>query len=362
MKFDYTLTLASPYHSPPVSGPPMVVTDEGKVVGKAGNPKGLPLTLTYKEPKLLTSLGKTIYFPVIRSLQLVKQFRNMINRDVISSLKARGLTIAKPTTYAGMDVGAASGKPTQLSVTFDQLFQTTDQPIAVFGGGSYSLKSLAAVSDANVLHESLIQDGLVVVPQHFDRSLAIDIEPYQLTFPIPITRRDPIIDFQTQDQLEHLQVIDNYKKAIDDWQTNVTKSRALRKAHKDSKDKEDKINKGKTKAAAKEKDNDDGKKKDLRNMVAAELVLPGISLGANITLPDSIGLAVKGAMISAMDELCREGMIIGGRTSRNCGKMNIQASVDGVLLDIQNYMEEVEAYSQWLETVTPELLAEFYEA
>lgn len=338
MIIDLTLQLTSSYHSPPISGQALVVTNEGRIATKASGAKGSPLTATYKEPKFIPATGEIQYFPVIRSLQLIKQIRNIVNRNIIHSLKARGLSIAKPSTCAGMDVGAASGKPAQMDATLDQTVQAMEEPIALFGGGSFCLPSILTASDANVLHEVLIEEGLVTVPAHFDRSLALNLEHYQLTFTVPITRQDPINDICHPEQMDNLKVLENYKEQIEAWQKAVKSAQASRK----------------------EATNE--KKIDLNNMVAIEAVVPGVTFSARLSIPDQAGAAVKGAVISTVAELCSNGMTVGGRTSRGSGRIAVQASVDGAVLDVENYYAEVDSYSRWLEQVAPATLAAFFEA
>jgi CRISPR type IV-associated protein Csf2 len=338
MNIDLTLTLSTPYHSAPISGPAMIVNNEGRIMAKTGHETGSPLTSTYKEPKYLASQNAIKSFPVIRSLQLVKQFRNAINRDVIESLKSRGLTIAKASTYAGMEVGAASGKPTGMNATLDQSIQALKEPIALLGGGSLCLPSTLKVSDANLLHESLVNEGLAKVPASYDISQLVTAEPYQLTYAVPVTRQDPINQLSVKNGLDQISVIEEYKSQILEWQSNVTQQRSSRAADSDV------------------------KKADLNNLVALEVVMAGLSFSAQLSVPDSAGDAVKGAVLSAVSEMCNQGMTIGGRSSRGFGQVQIQASVDGKVLDLDLHAAEIESYSNWLEHVTPATLAEFYEA
>lgn len=338
MIIDLTLTLTSPYHSPPVAGPSLIVTDEGRITHKSPSVTGSPLSGTYKEPKHLASRNEVSYFPVIRSLQIVKQFRNALNKDIIESLKSRNLTIAKASTYAGMDVGAASGTPTGMNATLDQSVRALKEPIALLGGGSLCLPSTLSVSDANLLHQSLSEEGLVNVPPNFSHSELPSAEPYQLTFAAPVTRQDPINQLSVKDGLDRISVVENYKTQVLEWQAGISKLRVDRAA-------DEKV-----------------KKSDLNNLVAIEAVMPGLSFSAQLALPESAGSAVKGAVISIVSEMCSQGLMIGGRTSRGYGKMAVNAYVDGVLLDINSYSEDVDSYSEWLENITPTLLAEFYEA
>jgi hypothetical protein len=97
-------------------------------------------------------------------------------------------------------------------------------------------------------------------------------------------------------------------------------------------------------------------------MVAYEAVLPGITFTSELTIPENAGGAVKGAVISILNDMIENGITIGGRTSRGNGKMAVQASVDGDLLELDKYMLDIEAYSEWLEQVTPNDLATFFEA
>lgn len=338
MKIDLTLTLTTPYHSAPISGQAMVVNNDGKIIPKTGPVEGSPLTATYKEPKYLASQNTIKYFPVIRSLQLVKQFRRAINRDVIESLKSRGLTIAKASTYAGMEVGAASGKPTGMNPTLDQSVQALNEPIALLGGGSFCLPSTLKVSDANLLHEALVNEGIAKVPPTYDASQLVTAETYQLTYAVPVTRQDPINKLSVTDGLDGISVIEEYKSQVLEWQSNVTQQRSDRAA------------------------DGDVKKADLNNLVAVEVVMAGLSFSAQLSLPESAGTAVKGAVLSAVSEMCAQGMTIGGRSSRGLGQIDVQASVDGAVLDLDLYQAEVESYSDWLERITPASLAEFYEA
>lgn len=338
MKIKLSLLLTTPYHSAPISSQPLVVTDEGRIAPKNGGAKGSPLTPTYKEPKYIAAMGLVEYFPVVRSLQICKQLRTRLNKDIIQSFKARGLSIAKASTYAGMEVGAASGKPAQMSATLDQSVQALYTPIALFGGGSFSLPSTIQVSDANVFHESLSSEGLNVIPEHIDPAFALSIEPYSLTFAAPITRQDPVSDIKDASHLSNLEVIENHKEQITAWQSAVQNAQSSRKA------------------------NAEEKKSDLRNMVAYEAVLPGITFTSELTIHENAGSAVKGAVISILNDMIENGITIGGRTSRGNGKMAVQASVDGDLLELDKYMLDIEAYSEWLEQVTPNDLAAFFEA
>ena len=338
MNIDLTLTLSTPYHSAPISGQSMIVTNEGKIMPKTGPVDGSPLTTTYKEPKYLASQNTIKYFPVIRSLQLVKQFRRAINRDIIESLKSRGLTITKASTYAGMEVGAASGKPTGMNPTLDQSIMALSEPIALLGGGSFCLPSTLKVSDANLLHEALVNEGLTKVPPTYDASQLVTAETHQLTYAIPVTRQDPINKLSAKEGLDRISVIDEYRDQILEWQSTVTQQRSDRAADSDV------------------------KKSDLNNLVAVEVVMAGLSFSAQLSLPDSAGTAVKGAVLSAVSEMCSQGMTVGGRSSRGFGQIHVQASVDGTVLDLDSHVAEVESYSDWLENITPATLAEFYEA
>lgn len=338
MKIDITLQLVSGYHSAPISSQDLVVTDEGRIAPKASGAKGSPLTPTYKEPKYIESLGEMHHFPVIRSLQVTKEFRKIWVNEIMKALNNRGLTLGNASTYAGLVVGAASGKPAQMNATFDQIIKAQNEPIALFGGGSFSLPSLVKFDDANVYHELLVAESLAVTPAHTDTSTTLNIEPYKLSFAVPITRQDPINDITNIEQMSNLSVIENHKEQIKIWQEGVSSSQNKRKA------------------------NAEEKKSDLRNMVAFEAVIPGVTFTSTITLADQTGLAVKGAVLNALQSFIENGITIGGRISRGYGKMSVQASVDGALFEIDNFMSELDAYSDWLDNVTPSDLADFYEA
>lgn len=340
MKIDLTFHLVSPYHSAPISGREMVVNDNGKITpkGLAGDGGASPLTATYKEPKYLSNIGESIDFPVIRSLQFCKQIRNALNADIINSLKDQSISIKKASTYAGMTVGAASGSPSGMSATLDQTVKAVEEPIALLGGGTFCLSSTLSVSDINLYHDLLVAESLVAIPPHIDQSKKCGIDPRYLTYPIPITRNDPISQINKPDQINELSIIDNYQDQIKEWQEHVEVSQTGRKADKAI------------------------KKKDLRNIVAFEAVIPGVIFCGQLELPKSAGLATKGALISIVSDFVTDGLTLGGRSSRGCGQFTVQASVDGKLLDISDYEEAIDSYSEWLTQVTPELLSEFYEA
>jgi len=340
MKIKLSLTTLSPYHSAPVSGGAFVVTDEGRIVKKSGGAAGSPLTRTYQEPHYLASTGETVQFPVIRSLQISKALRNITTRNIYNSLQDRNLRLAKISTYAGMEVGAASGKPAQMTPTLEQVSRSLHTPIALFGGGSYSLKSTLAIGDGVLLHEQLVENELVSRPDHVETSKISNSESYQLTYPVPITRNDPV-DKVSFEGAADLNAVEDYQQQVSEWQGTVTEAQTKRKA--DSAE----------------------KKTDLNNLVACEAVVRGVVFVSELSLPDNTGLATKGAVINALLEATRDGLCIGGRISRGMGKLKLTASIDGEILNdqtaVSNFESELNEYSNWLDEVTPNELAEFYE-
>lgn len=341
MKISLSLTAKSPYHSAPVSGGAFIVTDEGRIVKKSAGGSGSPLTRTYSEPHYLASLGQSVYYPVIRSMQIVKQLREITTSEIYNSLKSRELRIDKISTFSGMEVGAASGKPAQMTPTLDQLTQSLETPIALFGGGSFSLKSLLSVGDGTILHEQLLEDGLVEKPSHIDSTKVASGESYTLTYPVPITRNDPI-NSPTFSILDNFNVVDEYQSQVKEWQGGVADARNSRKADSSV------------------------KKTDLNNLVAAEVVVRGVVFVSELSIPENAGGAVKGAVITALLQAIEKGMVIGGRVSRGMGKFEVGVSIDGEKLDAQTgvarFEDELEQYSHWLDDVTPDDLALFFEA
>jgi CRISPR type IV-associated protein Csf2 len=340
MKITVSLKTITPYHSAPISGGSFIVTDEGKIVKKSSGGSGSPLTRTYQEPHYLSSTGEMTFMPVIRSMQILKALRSITTRNIYQSLQERDLKIAKISTYAGLEVGAASGKPAQMTATLGQVTNSLNKPIALFGGGSFSLKSILAVSDGILLHEELVDNGLVKKPAHVAAQEIASCESYQLTVPVPITRNDPInkINFSSIDDLN---AIEDYQSQIKVWQGDVTNAQAKRKAD-----------------AAE-------KKTDLNNLVACEAVVRGLVFVSELSLPENAGDAVKGAVLNALLESIRNGLTIGGRVSRGMGKLEIGVSVDGVELNdktsLEQYEQELSSYSAWLDEVTPNELAEYFE-
>ena len=341
MKIKLSLTTETPYHSAPVSGGAFVVTDEGRIVKKSGGSAGSPLTRTYQEPMYLASTGEVQLFPVIRSMQIAKALRTITTRNIYSSLQERDLKIAKISTYAGMEVGAASGKPAQMTPTFDQITHSINKPLALFGGGSFSLKSLLSVGDGVLLHDQLVENNLVVKPKSIASDKIASCENYQLTYPVPVTRNDPVNKISLN-STEDLKAVEDYQSQVKLWQGTVTDSQAKRKA--DSAE----------------------KKTDLNNLVACEAVVRGVVFVSNLSLPENAGSAVKGAVINALLDAKENGLIIGGRISRGMGKLSVVIEIDGEELTsesaIANYEEELTDYSEWLDEVTPNELAEYYEA
>jgi len=343
MKIELSLTSLTPYHSAPVSGGDFVVTNEGFIKKKSPGVVGSPLTRTYTQPFYLASSGEQINLPLLRSNQVVKLLRNKLNNHTFESLSARELRISSISTYAGMSVGAASGKPTGMNPTLDQISKASNTPIALFGGGSYQLSSLLQVGDAVLLHASLIDNNLVSVPAHKSSADIVDADPHMLTFPVPITRNDPVSDIRGS-SIQNIKVVDEYSKQVSEWQESVSASQKKRKTSKESEGETD-------------------KKSDLNNLVAVEAATPGMTYICEINLPKHAGLAAIGATINTILELIEDGAAIGGRISRGMGRFIVGASIDGVKLDAagKGFEDELAAYSEWLDQVTPNELSEFFE-
>lgn len=337
MKINVSLTTQEPYTSPPIAGGSyIVVKDGGSIKPKSSGLKGSPISRTYVEPCYLSTTTEIAYFPVIRSLQLCKVIRDITVTRVFDSLKDRDLSISKVSTYAGMQVGAASGKLTGMNPSLDQLTTALHEPIAIFGGGSYGLKSTLSVSNAHVLHPSLIENNLISVPGHLSELDVVDLESYQLTYVVPIHRRDPVFNIQNSQELTNISAVQDYETQVAEWQAEVQKQQQSRK--EDSAE----------------------KKGDLNNLVAVEAVPRGVTFIAELELPDAAGDAVKGAVINAVMEMKEQGVRIGGRVSRGMGKFVVDYSFENHDED-ENVERYLDAYSAWLDSVTPTQLAEFYE-
>jgi len=346
MKVTLSLTTVTPYHSAPVAGPAFLVSDDGRILSKKSGAKGSPVTRTYTEPHVLSSEGQVVHFPVIRPMQIAKTIRNIVNSMVYESFQARSITIAKASTYAGMEVGAASGKPSGLDASLDQTVEAIQNPIALFGGGTFGLRSTVEVGYGVLLHEKLLIEKQVVRPPHVSPTDVTDAEPYTLSYAVPITRMDPIANITSARELKNASVVADYETQIAKWKYSVKESQQKRAVAKSNEDGTEPT--------------DASKKSDLNNLVAVEAVARGVTFVSEVKVPDSAGSATKGALLNAVSEMIESGVYIGGGVTRGMGQFMVQASVDGQPFDLNHYESDMEAYGGWLQTVTPDQFAEFF--
>lgn len=339
MKATIVLTSTALYHSAPINGRPHIMTNDGNVIPSVSGIDGSPITRTYAEPIVTSKTeSESVYLPVIRSLQLTKALRNLFLERVFETLEEKQKTLS-PGAYNGLSVGAATGKPAQEDAQLTDRKAAFETPVALFGGGSKSMKSLLTIGSAYPVLRELIEDA--IVPTIADKhALEMPLEDAQrkLRHAVAFTRRDPLLSM-TVERIGDVTILEGGAQTIADIQSAVNASTAARKA------------------------NAELKKYDLTNIAALEYVPAGTPFAFDISIPDGAGKAAQGAVAVILEDMQeRSGnLLIGGRSTRGAGgKFKVDIYVDGKPFNADQYKTEIDAYSDWLGSLDTKSVEEFY--